>query len=453
MQLRLSLFPILTAALLAVCTTLECGPAHLAVGPRLPIPRKRVVENGSNWGNEKDVQTGPKQRGSCQPAPTPGPAREQQMPITLVNLHRESQLYAYVVGFDASRSPVALVPPGQWFRPRPTSSTLPQPLETNISWRLPARGESLSVTIPGDFISGRVYVSEGELSFSSIVTSAGPRLVEPGFLSPTDSNANQSWSYVELTVQASETFADITYVDFVSLPLALRLENEAGVPAAVSGVNSSAARLICEGLRAYTERDGQPWEKLCRYDDGGRLVRVISPDKYISMDEGAFAGYYEGYVREAYQRFSGNATLQVGDLDPSFASIHCRTDGDGLHCDGASRAFEKPTTAQILACNGILGVAAPDNEVVALVAPRLCAAFHRSTLLLDGGEWQPRLPATSYYLSPPTNRYAQLVHDFAPDGVGYAFPFDDVHPKGARDESGLLHRSDVTSLTIVVGDG
>ena len=56
------------------------------------------------------------------------------------------------------------------------------------------------------------------------------------------------------------------------------------------------------------------------------------------------------------------------------------------------------------------------------VVPRLCAAFTRSTIMMEGGDIQPSLDASNYYQNSPTNWYSKLVHEYEIDGKGYAFP-------------------------------
>lgn len=451
-HLRSSRVSCLTIALVVICASLTSA---VAVAISNTGTEESILSDGSWIAVSSQGDNGNKEAGSTyindEVRLTSRSAPGWQMPVNLVNKYGAGPLYAYVVGYNASGAHLALLPSGQWFHPQPTSSTVPQSLEADISWPLPPMGLNTTITIPGTVISGRVYISDGELDFFAVMTSAGPRLVEPGFLDASDPNADRAWSVVEVTLQDNMTVADITYVDFVSLQLSLEVQNASNASWVVSGINASAAESMCEDLQGYATTDGQPWDKLCQHDIEGRLTRIVAPHKFISVYPQAFQGYYDVYVREVYQHFYENTTLQVTGPESLPASIPCRTDKDQMSCDGASRTFETPTTEQIFGCNGTLGVSELDNDIVALVVPRLCAAFQRSTLLLDGGRQQPGPPGTMFYQSSPTNRYAQLVHHYAPDGIGYAFAFDDVHSKDARDESGLLHRSDATSITITVG--
>lgn len=82
---------------------------------------------------------------------------------------------------------------------------------------------------------------------------------------------------------------------------------------------------------------------------------------------------------------------------------------------------------------------------------RLAAAFNRSTLLIDTVE--PSAGPGQYYQNPITNHYSRIVHGANLDGLGYAFPYDDVAPSGGRDQSGAVSDGSPLLLTVAVGGG
>jgi hypothetical protein len=104
-----------------------------------------------------------------------------------------------------------------------------------------------------------------------------------------------------------------------------------------------------------------------------------------------------------------------------------------------------------LGCQGVFGRQGDDNAVDLAVVPRVCAAFGRTTLMLNGGEIQPNLPASSYYTASPTNWYSAAVHANEIDGHGYAFAYDDVNPTGAPDASGTVASGNPLVWTLYVG--
>ncbi|KAK5633561.1 hypothetical protein RRF57_009275 [Xylaria bambusicola] len=132
-------------------------------------------------------------------------------------------------------------------------------------------------------------------------------------------------------------------------------------------------------------------------------------------------------------------------------TVACRVSNNQLNCAGDNRAYPKPTIADIWGCNsGPFAIIGSDNDVHRAVVPRLCAAFYRSTLLLDGGNVQPSLPASSYYTVSPTSHYARLVHQYEVNGLGYAFSYDDVNPAG-ENAAGTVSGNNPTVLKVTVG--
>lgn len=101
---------------------------------------------------------------------------------------------------------------------------------------------------------------------------------------------------------------------------------------------------------------------------------------------------------------------------------------------------------------------------------RLCAAFHRATLLLDGGELTPNPAVASdqYYSSTavgvgsvgggggvPVNHFAKALHDTLIKGEkgsgAYAFPMDDINAAGTGENaSGMLAVDAGASMEIVI---
>ena len=73
---------------------------------------------------------------------------------------------------------------------------------------------------------------------------------------------------------------------------------------------------------------------------------------------------------------------------------------------------------------GPFNAAGMSTEMLA-IAPRLAAAFNRSTLLIDSGQPDGEKRA-DYYTNAITNHYPRIVHTTTIDGRGYAFPCADV---------------------------
>ena len=131
--------------------------------------------------------------------------------------------------------------------------------------------------------------------------------------------------------------------------------------------------------------------------------------------------------------------------------VKCRVEGDELTCEGDNRGYVKPTVLDIWGCNsGPFTVQEGDNGVHEAIVPRLCAAFHRTTLLMEGGNVQPGLSSDAYYTNNPTSHYSRLVHENEVDGLGYSFSYDDVNPDG-ENAAGVVSGPDPKVLEVVIG--
>lgn len=378
---------------------------------------------------------------------------EGQLPISVVNnLAGGESVYAYVTGKDPNGNIVLLQPDGTWYHPEDTGSETPVEIPVDLAIPLGGQGSTTDFTIPTYIISGRIYVSIGKLKFHTVKDDTGKlSLVEPSALNPNDPSAGMRWGFVELTNTAEGgIYANISYVDFVGLVLGMILFTTDGGTQSALGLEAGAMERICEDLRAQAASDGQPWDKLCVTDSSGNQLRVLSPNYYLSIDPAAFSGYYDSYIDEVYAKYS-ESPLTI-DTQSGPGMVACKTSGtDTLTCEGDNRGYEKPTVGDIFGCNsGPFTVNEDDNAVHAAVVPRLCAAFHRTTLLLEGGDVQPSLDSSHYYTTPPTNYYSAIVHKYEVDGKGYAFPYDDVNPAG-EDMSGTVSAPNPAGLKITVG--
>ncbi|KAF6836041.1 glucanase b [Colletotrichum plurivorum] len=90
----------------------------------------------------------------------------------------------------------------------------------------------------------------------------GPAVVEPSATNPSDVNYNLNWGFCEFTFNSFQLFVNISYVDFVSIPVSLALENDSGVLINVPGLPSNGLDTVCDSLRAQDARDNAGWSKL-----------------------------------------------------------------------------------------------------------------------------------------------------------------------------------------------
>ena len=374
-----------------------------------------------------------------------------QLNLSLVNNLASTSVNAYVTGLDVNGQLVMLQPNGSWFYPTATNSGIPQPVTANVSIALGGQGSTTQVTLPGFISAGRVWFADGTLQFFTVQGGDGPSLVEPSAVNPSDPSANVNWGFVELTNDKNQgLYANISYVDFVGLPLGMTLTTTGGVNQSAQGVASDAVAGICKALIAQASVDGQPWDELCVTNLNGVPLRVLSPTQYLSINSSAFNQYWTGYINQVWSHY--NTTPLTIDTQAAAGLVNCTTNNVTLTCAGDNRGYAKPTASDLFGCSsGTFAFQSGDNGVHYAVVPRLCAAFHRTSLLINGGNVQPSLNSSFYYTGTPTNWYSKVVHTFEIDSKGYAFSYDDVTPSGGTDQSGLLANPNPQLLAITVG--
>lgn len=376
--------------------------------------------------------------------------------IALVNNTASSTVYAYLTGTDSNNQVFLLSSDGKtlYHPPSPTTAVEagPQPLSQDVAIKLAGPGSTTTVTCPTYISGGRIWFSVDEkLTF---LVNRGPALVEPSINNPTDPNIHIHWAFAELSFNPQQLFANISYVDFVSIPVGMSLTNASGAVQSVPGLKRDALVQICNDLKAQAAADGAPWDKLVVNDAQGNPLRALSPNAYLAVDGSAFASYFNDYVDQVWATYTstdltintqaawGNVT---GRVDPATGNVEF-PDSTG------TSSFPRPSARDIFGCNS--GPFAPGQSPQAMaIVPRLAAAFNRRTLLLDGGAAQPNgVPdPASWYTGSPSNHYSRIVHAAEVDGRGYAFAYDDVVADGGKDVAGTVFDGAPRLLTVTLG--
>ena len=376
----------------------------------------------------------------------------KNLPISFVNNLSGGSVNAYVTGLDTNNQLVMLQPDGTWYYPSTADDNAdPQAINATVAIPLGAQGSTTNINLPGYISSGRVWFAEGTLQFFIVQTSNGASLVEPSAVNPSDPNAGVNWGFVELTnTEEGGLFANISYVDFVGLVLGMILQVAGAPTQSALGLQANAVSQICSDLTAQASLDGQPWNQLCMTTASGDVLRVIAPSDYISLYPDAFSAYWADYVDQVWTTYSSKPLTINTQATPG--NVTCTVTDGTLACDGDNRGYSPPTASDIFGCNsGPFAIEAADNTIHQAVVPRLCAAFDRSTLLLDGGDLQPSLDASYFYTTSPTNYYTKFVHEYEVGGTGYAFSYDDVTSSGEQNQSGVVASASPQLLTVVVG--
>lgn len=309
---------------------------------------------------------------------------------------------------------------------------------------LGAPGSTTTITVPRT-AGGRIWFSvDATLTF---LLNPGPALVEPSVTNETDPNYEIYWDFCEFTFNAAELYINISYVDFVSLPIGLQLENTSGAITTVEGLPSTGLDTVCAGLVAQTAKDGAGWSDLIIPTSSGANLRALSPNSGITMNSSLFSTYFDSYVQEVWAKYSNGAELTI-DTQASWGAMAGTVSDDVLSFGSSVGSFSAPTSANIFSCSS--GPFATSTAQMGAIGARLAAAFNRSTLLLDADQPDDEVVA-DYYTNPITNHYARLMHATYLDGKGYAFPYDDVAPTGGADQSGSLFDANPQLLTVGVG--
>ena len=362
--------------------------------------------------------------------------------IALQNQTPSSTVYAFITGLALQNNNALflLQSDGKTYYYPTNPPSIGSPLLQNCAIRLGNPGSTTTVAIP-QIAGGRIWFSVGTpLTF---LLNPGPALVEPSVTNPSDPNHNTNWGFCELTFNSSQLYANISYVDFVGVPISLNLTNASGATQHVAGLPQNGLNTICSELISQTARDGQPWSSLIVKDPSGQNLRVLSPNNGIVMNRLLFSGYYEPYVAQSWSKFTG--TPLTVDTQAGYGILSGQVSNNLL--DFSGEQFTRPTTADIFSCSSgpfATGSDAKRNVII----PRLAAAFNRSTLLLANSF---PAPLADYYKDSTTNHYSRIVHAANLDGRGYAFPYDDVAPAGGPEQSGEVNDPNPRLLTVAVG--
>lgn len=281
------------------------------------------------------------------------------------------------------------------YYPQSLSST-GQPIGANIAISLGAPGNTVTATIPR-IAGGRIWFSvDKELSF---LLNPGPGLVEPSVFNPADPNIYTNFGFAEFTFNSFQVFANISYVDFVSVPVSLTLRETGGRIQHVSGLPENGLQAVCEGLRQQTTRDGRRWSSLIVNGPKGQPLRALSPNSGILLNPSWFETYYRDYVNQVYSRYaSQDLTINT---QASFGNVKGRVGSAGNLNFGANGIFPRPSARDIFSCS-TGPFATGSNAAANAIIPRLAAAFNRSTLLL-GDDLPNDVKPAQYYTNAVTN--------------------------------------------------
>ena len=370
--------------------------------------------------------------------------------IELENRTRSSNVHVYITGLAIERQNSVFLLSSDGHTPYfPTSPSSPGAhLAQDCAIPLGAPGHIVRATIPR-IAGGRIWFSvDSKLTF---LINPGPAIVEPSVTNPSDPNIHLEWGFCEFTFNAAQLYANISYVDFVSIPIALTMVDTAGKTEHVTGMAPNGLDKVCTGLVEQSARDGQGWKSLIVKSPQGHILRAMSPNNGIVGNHSLFSGYFKPYVEQVWAKLSG--TPVHVDTQAAWGKVTGRVASGTLNFGGGAGTFHQPSTADIFSCStGPFSTAGASPERLAVI-PRLAAGFNRSTLLKDSTTHpEPSGNPSEYYKERITNHYSRIVHEANADSRGYAFPYDDVAPTGGKDQSGSVF-GNPRSFKVTVGGG
>jgi hypothetical protein len=386
---------------------------------------------------------------------------ENSLGISIVNTG--PGVNVYITGSDSDNNAMILQPNGQWYHAPSEISTTPVSISSDLI-TIPSQGldQSTDIFISTDVNAGRIWLAEGNLNFSFVISGTGQAsIVEPSI----NDFSSIGWGFLEFTYNTNTgLWADISNVDFVGIPLGLSISSLEDRDLQVGGLQYDAVQGICDALKIQSMVDGYPWGDLCVGDSYGNPLSVLSPNTYMQRQPAAFSNYWACYIDNVWSKYSSE-TLVINTQSSELGDALCTVENEFLTCstgmnlaEQMSTSMMKPSSGDVFSCNtGPFTISTTTDDLQKTIIPRLCAAFHRSTLLASNGNIQPNGPqSTTYYSSnDTTNWYSKLVHQWEVNGQGYAFPYDDVTSNGdlseGKSQSGLLFSNAPQNLTVYVG--
>ncbi|GAB1512930.1 beta-1,3-glucanase family protein [Actinophytocola sp. KF-1] len=331
-------------------------------------------------------------------ARTAGAAPLAPLSITIANESGRGPLWTYVVGTDLAT--------GRQCRLSADGALVPVSEADNgpdgyTDYAIQVDG-SRTLSLPQG-MSGRIYVALGDkLKFRC---NPGNALAYPAGWVESDPNHPVLHDCAEFTYDGAGMHCNITMVDMLSVPMEISL----------SGATQQRTGRLKDGGRAavFSALAATPgFENLVLGD-----LRVIAPGH--GLDAGRFSrDYFAGLIDEVWHHYRSTTMTVTAGARTFTGSVQ----GDLFVFDGGVRAFTKPSTRDVLFCDGAL--AAPNDGVTGPVAATLGAGFNRGVLTATGD--QPVRDAGTYYRGSVTNHYSRVMHENTVDGKAYGFAFDDV---------------------------
>ncbi|WP_433119143.1 beta-1,3-glucanase family protein [Micromonospora sp. CA-246542] len=328
------------------------------------------------------------------------------LPLTVVNStgrYPNASIHMYITGYHPETREMGYVRSPGTFTP---ASFADNGADGFLDLAIPLAGSGATSFVLPMLDGGRIYFSiNGRLRFKVVDGGGRPMLQEPAGAVESDPNFGVLWDFWEFTYNPNGMHCNTTMVDMFSIPISTRL---------VGAGEHTAGKLTDGGRDAiFAEVARQPGYERLIIGDG---LRVIAPGHGIIA--GRFSPtYFDAYISQIWDRYR-SADLRVSN---EFGAFTGRVREDGrLHFDGGIAPFDRPTTMDVLMCNGTFS---RPNDASGKVAAALAAGFNRSVL---DRPYQPVDDRAAFYQQPITNHYSRVLHNHSANGRVYGFPYDDI---------------------------
>lgn len=386
---------------------------------------------------------------------SPALAASSTATINLVNNTTSNNLYVTVTGLDINNNNTVWLLESDgttsYYPSNPSANGTA--LSANVAIEVGAPGSTRTISVP--MLTGaRIWFSQdAPLVFNLNMGASGPALVEPSVTNTADANYSTKWDFCEFAYNTVQLFVNLSYVDFVSIPVALELTSTDGsATKTVEGLPTDGLATVCEALQAQQVVDCAGWDSLVvQVSSGGstEYLRALSPNSGIVLNGSLFDGYYQSYVDAVWSQYA-SSSLTI-DTQYTWGTVTGQVDAstNALTFSGVG-SLTKPTAANIFNCS--TGPFVTSDDELGNICARIAAGFNRSTLLLSADQPSGVTPS-QYYQTSPTNHYARILHATNLDGLGYAFPYDDVTPTNGSDQSGAVASSAPDQLYVYIGGG
>jgi len=275
--------------------------------------------------------------------------------------------------------------------------------------------------------SGRGYLSIGSALDIPIWTKG---YVGPAFMIDTNYTLFDFFEFFfDPTASTPNCNADLSPLDWVSIPMKLEITDTAGATAGPVGFNVTRSALFTDFSGDATFKD------LIIKDTTGNQVRILAPGHGIT--NGLFsATYLDTYIDTVWTHYSQSGNTLALNASPVNSKIYTgsvNAKGEFEFTDTTGTVaskISKPTTQDVFLCNGAFNGkgSGTDFQIDANIKNQVVSALNRGILPLAAGG--ALCDSANFYVTTTDNGglfngFSHKLHEESYDGLCYGFAYDD----------------------------